>query len=285
MVEVNVQTDVQYGDAGSRPLKLDIYRPQDTKLSGQGDTAILLVHGGGWTRGSKDMLVPMSKALAGEGYVVFTQEYRLTPEAPYPACIHDVKRAIRWVRANASKYNVDPNKLCLQGQSAGAHLVLLAAGTPNLRELDPPDADISISAECAAVAAFYPPTIMYRGERRVSGGTAARALKGSDVSDELAKQASPITYVHPQFPPTMLLHGDKDTVVPVSASRRFEEALRAAGGSCDMQMFAGLPHGFAGNAALRPALVATLSAFFGRTVREPAKYVQAAPAAAAPARG
>jgi dipeptidyl aminopeptidase/acylaminoacyl peptidase len=79
----------------------------------------------------------------------------------------------------------------------------------------------------------------------------------------------------------MLLHGDKDTVVPVSASRRFEEALRAAGGSCDMQMFAGLPHGFAANAALRPSIVATLSAFYGRNVREPAKYILAARATAA----
>jgi acetyl esterase/lipase len=281
MSEVEVQTDVQYGDAGGRPLKLDIYRPQ----SGQGDTAILLVHGGGWRGGSKDVLGPMSKALAREGFAVFTQEYRLTPEAPYPACIHDVKRAIRWVRANAATYNFDPKKLCLQGQSAGAHLVLLAAGTPNARDLDPPEADLSISAEAAAVAAFYPPTIMYRGATRVSGGTAATALKGSDASDELAAQASPISHVHKDYPPCMLLHGDKDTVVPISASRRFEEALRAAGGRCDLQMFAGLPHGFAANPMLRPSIVATLTAFYGRTVREPAKYAQPAPArTAAPAR-
>ena len=280
MSEVQVHTDVQYGDDGNRPLKLDIYQP----ANGQGDTAILLVHGGGWRGGNKEMLVPMSKALAAEGFVVFTQEYRLTPEAPYPACIHDVKRAIRWVRANAAKYDFDPKKLCLQGQSAGAHLVLLAAGTPNVRELDPPDADTSISAEAAAVAAFYPPTIMYRGEARVSGGTAARALKGSDASDEMAAQASPVTYVHKDYPPCMLLHGDKDTVVPISASRRFEEALRAAGGACDLQMFAGLPHGFAANPMLRPSIVATLTAFYGRNVRAPSKYVQPAPPAAAPVR-
>jgi acetyl esterase/lipase len=272
-----IERDVVYGHAGARALRLDVYRP----AQGQGDTAIMLVHGGGWTGGNKAMLAEMAGGLAREGYPVFAPEYRLTGEAPWPAQIHDVKRALGWVRAAAGAYAFDPDKICAQGHSAGAHLVLLAAGTPGDQRLDPADAATATgaAANIAAVAAFYPPTILFVGDQRPSGGTAARALKGADASSETAALASPITHVHRLFPPTLLLHGDEDKVVPVSATRRFEEALRAAGGRADLHVFAGLPHGFANNAALRPALVATLAAFYGRHVRTPAAFAQPAPLA------
>ena len=102
MSETAVERDVVYGDAGDRSLRLDIYRPQGRSLR----TAVVMAHGGGWSRGSKDMLVEHAKALAAEGFVAVPIEYRLTGEAHWPAQIHDLKRAIRWVRSHADAAGV-----------------------------------------------------------------------------------------------------------------------------------------------------------------------------------
>ena len=271
MVEVIEERDVVFADAGNRPLHMDIYRPGDNANG----AAVLIVHGGGWRQGSRAMLVEHARHLARDGFVALACEYRLTPEAHYPAQIHDVKAAIRWAKANADDLRFDPAKLCLQGHSAGAHLVLLAAGAPNETRLDPPGADRSIPADCAAVVAVYPPVLMYRGERP-SGGTPASALPGSDISDEIAELASPLTHVHGAYPPAMLLHGDADKVVPVSASRRFEEALRNAGGKVDLHIFGGLPHGFGNHPEIRPMMMTMISAFFRRHVTAPQAFVFAA---------
>lgn len=276
MADVTVTNDVIFGDAGDRPLKLDLYEPTGERRG----TAAILVHGGGWIQGSKAMLAEHAKALAADGFTVFVPEYRLTPEAIWPAQIHDVKRAIRWVRGQAGRLGFDPEKIVLQGHSAGAHLVLLAAGTADDARLDPPEADRSVGAHAAAVVAIYPPVLFYRDAARPSGGTAAGALKGADVSDEAAALASPISHVGPNFPPVMLLHGDADKVVPVSATKVFADALRAAGGKADAHIFAGLPHGFANHPEMRPMLMAMISGFFRRTVDEPASF--ALPAAPSP---
>jgi len=112
-----------------------------------------VLHGGGWSRGSKDMLAPHATALAEQGFVAIASEYRLTGEARFPAQIHDTKRAIRWVRSQAGELGFDPDKLCLEGHSAGAHLALLAAATPDDARLDPPEGAGGVSAAVAAVAA------------------------------------------------------------------------------------------------------------------------------------
>src|SRR5262249_32254205 len=157
-----------------------------------------------------DMLVEHAKQLAGMGFVALACEYRLTGEAHFPACIHDVKRAIRWMRSHADELGFDVDKLCLEGHSAGAHLVLLAAGTPNDPRLDRPGGDEGVSAACAAVAAVYPPVLFHLSGERPSGGLAARSLPGADESDEMAALASPIEHVTAAYPHAMLLHGDAD---------------------------------------------------------------------------
>lgn len=280
MDAVQVKNDIVFADAGDRPLRLDLYSPGETNIG----AAVILLHGGGWSRGDKSMLAEQAKALAREGFTAIVPEYRLTGEARWPAQIHDVKRAIRWTRSQAAALGFDPERICLQGHSAGAHLALLAAGTPAEGEFDPPQADPGVSTAVAAVAAVYPPVLMYRGETRPSGGTPARALPGSDASDEVAALASPISHVGPAFPPVMLLHGDGDKVVPVSASRRFEEAMRAAGASVDVHIFAGLPHGFANHPRIRPMLMGMIGAFFRRTVATPEAFAPIAPPVAVEAR-
>lgn len=282
--KVMEQTDVTYGDAGDRPLRLDIYEPEGARRG----TAAILVHGGGWVQGSKSMLAEHARQLARDGFTVFVPEYRLTPEAPWPAQIHDVKRAIRWVRSQAGAFGFDPGKIVLQGHSAGAHLVLLAAGAPDDPRLDPPEGHGGVSAAAAAVVAVYPPVLFHLGEIRPSGSLRAGALAGADVSEEAAALASPINHVGPGLPPVMLLHGDTDKVVPVSASLRYAERVREAGGKVDAHIFSGLPHGFANHPEMRPMLMAMISGFFRRAVDEPAAFTpiplgaaQAQPAARA----
>ena len=275
MAELIEQTDIVFGHAGARALHVDTYRP----AAGGNGAAVLIVHGGGWSQGSKAMVAEHARHLARDGFVVLASQYRLTPEAHWPAQIHDVRLAIRWARIHAAELGFDPDKLCLEGHSAGAHLVLLAAGAPDEPSFDPPGADTSVSAHCAAVVAVYPPVLMYRGDARPSGGTPARALPGAEISDEVAALASPINHVAATFPPTLLLHGDADRVVPVSASRRFETALRDAGGRVDLHIFSGLPHGLMNHPHLRPVAMTLISGFFHRQVAAPLDYVFAPPAA------
>jgi acetyl esterase/lipase len=270
MPNIDIEKDVIYGDAGNRPLRLDIYRPETPN-----GAAVLIVHGGGWSRGSKDMLGPASTALAEQGFVVLAQEYRLTGEAPFPANIHDVKRAIRWAKENAGRLGFDADRLCLEGHSAGAHLVLLAAGTPDDARLDPPEGRGGVSQRVAAVCAIYPPTLFHFDGERPSGALAARVLPGADASAEAAELASPITHVTPDYPPVMLLHGDADKVVPVSASRRFEERARAAGAKVDLHIYAGLPHGFANHPEIRPAMMRMIGGFFRRWAIAPEDFPRA----------
>ena len=176
------------------------------------------MHGGGWSRGSKDMLGPAATALAEQGFVVLAQEYRLTGEAPFPANIHDVKRAIRWAKENAGELGFDPEKLCLEGHSAGAHLVLLAAGTPDdARARRRPRA----WATCRSRWRRSAPSIRRRsstidGERPSGALAAARAAGRRRVRRAAAELASPMSTSRRAYPPVMLLHGDADKVVPVS---------------------------------------------------------------------
>jgi acetyl esterase/lipase len=277
MSQIEERQNVTYGTAGERPLKLDVYRPAE-----RNGAAVILVHGGGWSRGSKEMVAPAARHLAEQGFVVLAQEYRLTGEAPFPANIHDVKRAIRWAKQNAAELGFDADRLCLEGHSAGAHLVLLAAGTPDDARLAPPEGLGGVSQAVAAVCAIYPPTLFHMGDARPSGALAARVLPGADASEESAALASPIEHVTAAFPPAMLLHGDADKVVPVSASRRFEERMRAVGAKCDLHIYAGLPHGFANHPEIRPAMMGMIGGFFRRWAIKPEEFAPAGAAAPQP---
>jgi len=243
MSELEVRSDVVYGTGGGRDLKCDIYA---TPGDGKPQPGVLLVHGGGWRRGNKSVMEGYGARLAAEGFVCVACEYRLTPESVWPAHIEDVKAAIRWTRANAAGLGIDATKIAALGRSAGAHLVLLAAGTPGHEAFEGIGGNPSIATNLAAVVAIFPPTVFFAGEQRVHGGTPARALMGEGTGDEAAKLASPLRHVSPAFPPTMLLHGTADKTVPVSASMVMYEALAKANVPVEMHLYAEQPHGFAG---------------------------------------
>lgn len=259
-----IRQDVIFADAGIRPLKLDIYTPRNSGNR----AAVLMLHGGAWKRGNKTILAPHASALAEQGFIAVVAEYRFTDEAQFPAQIHDVKRALRWLRSHAEEIGFDPARLCVFGNSAGGHLALLAAGAPDDARLDPPEGSGGISAAVAATVAIYPPILFYRDGARPSGGVPAQVLPGADLSEEMAALASPLAHVTAHLPPVMLLHGDADKVVPVSASRRYEERVREVSGMVDLHIFAGFPHGFANHVGFRPLMMAMIGDFFRRHVAE-----------------
>ncbi len=242
MGDVDIRENVVYGSGGGRELKCDVYTPAGLASAAPG---LLLVHGGGWRGGERGMLRGYGSRFAAAGFVCVAPEYRLTGEAPWPAQIEDIKAAIRWVRAHGAALQIDEQRLAALGSSAGAHLVLLAAGTPGVPAYAGSGGNTGTGEGLAAVIAIFPPTLFYSGERRSHGGTPASALMGDGAGAEVIRMASPLAQVRPGFPPTLLLHGTADKVVPPSASMVMYEALVAAGVPVELHMYAEQPHGFA----------------------------------------
>ena len=263
--------DVAYGVANGRELKLDIYAPAPAKSL---RTAVLQFHGGGWRRGDRKMLAPHARLLQADGFTAIPAEYRLLDESPWPSAVHDVKTAIRWVRRHANELGVDPDRIVLEGFSAGAHLSLMAAGTEGVEAFDPGEGDTAMSSAAAAIAVLYAPTLFHVGDVRERGSLAATALLGESADAAAARAASPLTHVSASFPPVFLLHGGADRVVPTSSSVVMYDALRAAGVEADLHIFAGQNHGFDHVDVFRELVAKEVSLFFRRTVSEKAEIAQ-----------
>ncbi len=236
---VEVREDVVYGTGNGRDLRCDLYLPPGDE-SRRG--AVLLVHGGGWRHGDKNQLRGYGLRLGRSGYLCVATEYRLVGESPWPAQVHDVKAVLRWMRANADELGIDSHRIALQGASAGAHIVLFAAATPNVAEFEGDGGNPGVDTTIDAVIAAYPPTLFHYGER-LHGAVPIEALS-DDPTAQLAQAASPLHLVGPSFPPTMLVHGSEDKVVPVSASFVMYEALVRHNVPTDLHVFAGAVHGF-----------------------------------------
>jgi acetyl esterase/lipase len=261
--------DIVFASASGTDLKLDITRP--TKPNGIG---ILFVHGGGWRMGTREMMAPIAQEMAGYGFTGVASQYRLnTPKgAVWPAHIHDVKAAIRWTRAHARELGIDPERIVLWGSSAGAHLVLLAGGTPDDPKLEGEVGPLGISSKVAAVVAVHAPTGFHAGAPSGKHTSPLNALMGEGGTDADARLAAPMTYVNPNFPPVLLLHGTVDRVVHHSQSQVMFDALRAARAPVDMHLYHGHAHGFARLPSMRKHVAAEAAYFLDRAVVNPQMY-------------
>ena len=276
---VKIEEGVVFGTGGGRELRCDVYTPLTASEPLPG---VLLLHGGGWRRGSRAAMRGFGLRVGREGFVCVAAEYRLLGESPWPAAIHDVKAAIRWMRANASALGIDAARIAVQGNSAGAHLALLAAGTPDKPELEGDGGHAGVSSALAAVVAIYPPSVFHFEGRPLRGAVPAIALFGMDGSAELAWQASPQAHVSPAFPPTFLIHGSADRVVPPSSSQCMYELLDAASVPVDFHMLAGLPHGFANVPDHQRLLSREIVGFLSRHLTRSAEPALRKDASAAP---
>jgi acetyl esterase/lipase len=264
--EIRVERDIVYGKGGDTDLQLDLAMPKD----GDGPLpAIICIHGGGWRGGNRSNLAKTIEVLAGRGYVAATVSYRLVPKAVFPAQIEDCKAAVRWLRANAKKYKVDPDHIGAVGYSAGGHLVCLLGATTKEDGLEGKGGNAEQSSQVQAVVSFFGPTDLCEKtwgkevEERVLAPFVGAAF---DDKPELYKKVSPVTYIGKGAPPFLFFHGSKDTLVAPRHSKEMCEKLKAAGGSAKVIILEGEGHGWAGEK--RRHTVDQTITFFDETLKK-----------------
>jgi gluconolactonase len=209
---VKAELDLTYGKTAEQELKLDIYRPKSDAVL----PACVLVHGGGWMKGDKEKFRPLAIALAERGYVVANVEYRLGGVAKYPAGVQDCLLAVRWLRANAERFGVDPGRIGAWGGSAGGHIVGMMAGSlPSDRFLTAELKDVSAAVQASCIMAG--PTDL-TNEAFVTNLRKAGEKSNSfqwlgtlyDEAPDLYREASPLTHFTKGTGPVLFLTGDLD---------------------------------------------------------------------------
>ena len=254
---------VAYGSVADEPLLLDVHRPPARATP---RPAVVHVHGGGmWTGSRADMADP-ARQLARAGYVAFAVDYRLVDAAAgrhrWPAQLDDVQRAVRWVRANAARYGVDPGRVGAYGWSAGGQLAALLGTRDTRAETDPALADWPSRVECVValagdvdLAAYTRPPALHEVVALL-GGTPAEV-------PERYRDASSLSWIDARTAPFLVVHGARDDVVPVGQSRRLVSALRAAGVEVEYVELPDASHGDLAWSRVGPAALA----FLGRHLR------------------
>ncbi|MCG8669045.1 MAG: alpha/beta hydrolase [Pseudomonadales bacterium] len=235
--QVDIKEDLVFGTTGTRDLLCDVYIPP---VVSPDMTSILLMHGGGWFQGDKAQLRSYAIQLARYGFVCVCSEYRLINEAIWPAQIYDAKAAVRWMRANAEMLSINPEKICVSGNSAGGHLALVLGGSANVTELEGEGGNLGFSSRVSAVSAIYAP-----GEIKISHNpTLIGALLGENAGEVVEHQASPTTYINADYPPTILVHGSSDQLVPHESSWRLYHLMEEYQVPAELHLYQGLPHAF-----------------------------------------
>jgi acetyl esterase/lipase len=230
---VRVEREIPYAGTTDPRQRLDLYLPKSPK--GTAPLPVVVnVHGGAWLGGDKSMGAGDLLGLVASGqYAVASINYRLSSQATWPAQIHDCKAAIRWVRANASKYQMDADRIGVIGQSAGGHLVAMLGTSGTAAGLEGevgPHKGISAAVRCV-VDEFGPTDLPAMGGSHDAAGSPESKLIGATVSENKARAraASPITYVTRETPPFLILHGTKDPTVPFNQSERLAATLKKSG--------------------------------------------------------
>ncbi|UYO00278.1 MAG: alpha/beta hydrolase [Devosia sp.] len=239
-------------------LEMDLLLPGSQEPT----AAIVFVMGNGWQSIDRRVLIPQLSELARAGYAVATIDYRIIGEATFPEPEKDVKAAIRFLRENASRFNIDPDRIGLFGNSAGGHLSLVAGlshGVATFANDEWADQDDSVKA----IVAFYAPSFLGDMSDSPTGRTSAHM--GMDLSDpanlEAGKAGDPITYADETDPPVLLIHGTEDVVVPIEQSDRLHDELAAAGVDVTLLRVEGIGHSF-GKMSSTPEVMARVRGFF-----------------------
>ncbi len=228
--------DLNYAGTQNWRQTLDVYVPKTP--SSKPLPLVVFIHGGGWESGSKNTGGVLFALIQDGAYIGASINYRLTNEGQHPTQIHDCKAAIRWLRAHARDYNIDPSKIGVFGISAGGHLVSLLGTGGDVKELEGAiGGNLDQSSRMNCVVNFCGPAdlLTFGGKGSVidpeNPNTAVGKLIGGKVSErqEVARAASPVTYISKDDPPFLHIHGTKDNLVPYAQPLEFEEKLKAAG--------------------------------------------------------
>jgi acetyl esterase/lipase len=238
--------DIPYCKTGERKLLLDAFYPKQKNKTKQ--TAIIIIHGGGWRSGSREQHYPLAQQLANLGYICFTPEYRLSTEALYPAAVTDIKSAIKWVKKNAKEYNVDTNKIAVLGFSSGGELAAFMGTTNCNADFETTDCNTEYSTTVQAIididgilAFIHPESGEGDDSKKTSSATYWFGYSKTE-NPELWKQASPLTYAGKSTPPTLFINS---SIARMHAGREdYIKILTANNTYTEVRSFENSPHSF-----------------------------------------
>lgn len=250
---------------------MDLYLPLDKSVK-QPFPVIIWIHGGSWIQGDKNMDC-LACQLFSKRYAVASVNYRLTSETSFPGQINDMKAAVRFLRANAKKYKLDPNRIAVWGSSAGGYLGALLGTAGDVKELEGKSGHNNQSSRVQAVIDWSGPTNLNTIQSqagpnikiRFDGpGTAVYSLMGARMDKQSLANASPVTYASKDDPPFLIMHGDQDDAIPPAQSQELCEVLRNAGVDVNNHVLAGYGHSFGA-----PEHYKLVEDFLDRTIGSP----------------
>lgn len=263
---VTYEAGIAYTNPDGHRQLLNMARPK----SGDGPfPAIVCIHGGGFRAGSRDGYNAQIIRLAQHGYVAVTIDYRLAPKFQFPAAIHDCKAAVRWVRANAAKYKIDPNRIGVTGGSAGGHLAQFLAVTGDVKGFEGDGGNPGASSKVACVVNVYGPSDFTKSYgKSVDAAEVLPLWLGGNLETARPKhiRASPLYWVTPNAAPTLCIHGTEDKYVAHEQAVWMVEKLKAASVEAELLTLEGAGHGFRGKDA--ETAEKAMIAFFDRHLKK-----------------
>jgi acetyl esterase/lipase len=264
---IRIERDLAFATVGAKELRLDLFLPekQEGKLP-----VVVWIFGGAFMQNGRLQQEGGAAWLAIKGYAVAAIEHRLSSDAHFPAQIEDCKAAVRWLRANAAKYGLDPARFGAWGASSGGHLATMLGLTGGVKDLEGESGNLDQSSRVSAVVDFFGPTdFLQMDKAALPGGlkhdppnSPESLLIGGPIQDnrEKAARANPITYITRESPPFLIVHGDRDPLVPCNQSELLFEALRKAGVDATFYKIVSAGHG--GPQFQSPVTKAMVLAFF-----------------------
>ena len=267
--QLNTRQEVTYARYGDRTLEMDIYRP---KGEWGALPAVVCIHGGGWAKGDRTSHAKIAQALAARGYVAATISYRLSGEAPFPAQIHDCKAAVRFLRANAKTYGINPDQIGAIGLSAGGHLTALLATSGDVKELEGNGGHAQFSSTVQAAVPMGAQTDLLSDRTREISAIEARGkiwrqFLGGALADQPAtyRLASPLHHLDKADPPVWLITGQNDD--PSTHATAFRQRMQQLGLQSDLTIIPDAPHAFIGRQMWFNQMIQRTDAFFKQTLK------------------
>jgi acetyl esterase/lipase len=243
---VMFERGLEYANPDGQHLQLNLARP---KAATAPLPAVICIHGGGFRAGHRDGNNALCLKLAQRGFVAATVSYRLAPKYQFPAAVHDVKAAVRWLRANAEKYHIDAARIGVAGDSAGGHLAQFLGVTANVKEFEGEGGNAGQSSRVACVVNRYGPSDFTKSYgKSVDAAEVLPLFLGGDLKTALPRhiRSSPLNWVTPDAAPTLILHGTEDKYVAYEQGMWMRDRLQACSVEVELVTFEGAGHGFKG---------------------------------------
>lgn len=255
---------IEYSNADNQHLQVNLARPKE----GSGPfPAVVCIHGGGFRAGKRESYDKLCQTLAQRGYVAITVTYRLAPAYPFPAAVLDCKTAVRWLRANAAKYNVDPTRIGVTGGSAGGHLAQFLGVTAGVKTFEG-EGNLGQSSAVSCVVNFYGPSDLTKSYgKSVDAAEVLPLFFGGNLETKRREHivGSPLYWVTPEAAPTLCVHGTEDKYVAYEQATWLVDRLKASAAEAELLTLQGAGHGFKGPDAQKAE--EALLAFFDKRLK------------------